>query len=68
VAIQTPTIILTAADDPFIDVQDYREARLSGTTRLHIERVGGHMGYLSQEKGRWLDYAIGQSFESLASC
>ncbi len=65
-SIQTPTLILTAADDPFIDVQDYRDARLSSTTTLHIERVGGHMGYLSHEKGRWLDYAIGQSFESLA--
>lgn len=64
-AIQTPTVILTAADDPFIDVKDYQDARLSPTTHLHIERVGGHMGYLSQEKGRWLDYAIGQSLESL---
>ncbi len=59
--ISIPTVIITAEDDPFVSVQDYREASYSPTTLLHLEKHGGHMGYLSK-KGlgfeRWLDMAL----------
>jgi predicted alpha/beta-fold hydrolase len=59
--INIPTVIITAADDPFVDVQDYREAKLSALTKLHIEEHGGHMGYLTKDGfgfKRWLDLAL----------
>lgn len=59
--INIPTVIITAEDDPFVSIQDYREASYSPTTVVHIEKHGGHMGYLTQ-KGlghkRWLDMAL----------
>jgi len=58
--IERPTVILTAADDPFIDVRDFAAA--SANVHLHVERSGGHMGYLGQRlpqgTRRWLDYAL----------
>lgn len=61
--IKIPTILLTSQDDPFVPSGIYQKAKLSETTQLHIEKVGGHMGYLSRKKTplgthRWLDYAI----------
>jgi predicted alpha/beta-fold hydrolase len=72
--LQIPTVVLTAEDDPFIDVADYKSATVSSNGVLHIEKYGGHMGYLSRpnERGavlpaavnsrlgynRWLDYAL----------
>jgi hypothetical protein len=71
-SITIPTILLTAKDDPFVSYRDYMEAKLSPTTQLHIEEVGGHMGYLSQSKtrlgtNRWLDYALHESLRVLTS-
>jgi hypothetical protein len=62
-AIQTPTILLTAGDDPFVPSDSYRGARLSKNVRLHLEEHGGHMGYITKHKTllgtrRWLDYAL----------
>lgn len=61
--IKIPTILLTSQDDPFVPYELYCHAKLSKTTQLHIEKVGGHMGYLSRKKTplgtyRWLDYAL----------
>ena len=59
--IDIPTLILTAEDDPFVDIRDYREAHYSNTTVVHIEKHGGHMGYLSKSKFgyfRWLDLTL----------
>lgn len=62
-----PTVILTAEDDPFVAIQDYREAKYSPLALLHVEKHGGHMGYL-HKKGqgfeRWLDHAL----ETYISC
>ncbi len=68
--IQVPTILLTSEDDPFVPHESYRQATLSPKTQLHIEKVGGHMGYLSRKKTplgthRWLDYALFQCLENL---
>lgn len=59
--IKIPTVLLTAEDDPFVSSEDYKEARLSPSTILHLEKHGGHMGYLSRKKfgaERWLDGAL----------
>lgn len=66
-----PTVLLTAADDPFVDVADYKSVEVSDTVVTHIEPHGGHMGYLSREKTpldthRWLDYALKEYIAALS--
>ncbi len=77
--IQTPTIILTAADDPFVGVDIYRTATPSSSVHLHIENTGGHMGYLAKQRKnaradgpearfgvtRWLDQALAKGIKAL---
>lgn len=59
-AIQTPTVIISSLDDPLAPASDILERPLSPQVHLHIERFGGHLGYLSGNlpDGRWLDYAL----------
>lgn len=59
--INIPTVIITAEDDPFIGIQDYRDASYSPSTVVHIEKHGGHVGYVARDGmgyKRWLDQAI----------
>jgi pimeloyl-ACP methyl ester carboxylesterase len=68
--VDVPTIMLTAADDPFIPVETYLDAQLSDSIILHIEPVGGHVGYYagnSRKYGtnRWLDYFLEKSFRKI---
>jgi predicted alpha/beta-fold hydrolase len=61
--VKIPTYMMTAADDPFIDVSAYREAEISPNVIRHIEEHGGHLGYFSGSPTsygtrRWLDYAL----------
>lgn len=66
--IEKPTIVLTAADDPFVVVEAYRRAQSSSAVQMHIEETGGHMGYLSQGPKlveRWLDRALEQALAAL---
>jgi hypothetical protein len=61
--IQTPTMLLTARDDPMVDFTHYRRAKRSSSVCLHAEDHGGHMGYLARGRGllgfrRWLDDAL----------
>jgi len=60
-AIEAPTVIVTAADDPFVDSDAYRESSLPDNLQLHVEPVGGHMGFLARNGlvwRRWLDGAL----------
>ncbi len=68
--IKTPTILIASFDDPFIAVSDYQQASLSPQVLLHIERYGGHIGYLTKQRTplldhRWLDYALGEYLKAL---
>jgi predicted alpha/beta-fold hydrolase len=68
--IEIPTIAITAADDPFVDVAAYRRFEHSSQVQLHVERYGGHMGFLSQNVNRfgtrhWLDEALPAAVEKL---
>lgn len=70
--IDRPTACLTAANDPFIDYREYLRATVSPLVRLHIEREGGHLGYLHKEKTplgshRWLDYGVLEISRTLMS-
>ncbi len=59
--IKTPTVILSAKDDPFIAWQPYLNAQHNSNILLHLEERGGHLGYLSAHgRGyrRWLDDAL----------
>lgn len=44
--LQAPTVILTAANDPIIDVADFRELAPHPLLRLVIHPSGGHVGYV----------------------
>ena len=65
-----PTIALTAADDPFVDSKFYFSAKPSSSVQVHIEKFGGHMGFIAKERTplgnrRWLDYAILECVKAL---
>lgn len=70
--IDRPTLVLTAADDPFVDAEDFRTATWSSAVTLHIEPVGGHLGFLSKGRDpqtgrRWLDRALDKAIDYLES-
>lgn len=58
--IQVPTVILSSRDDPFAPAGDILKQVISPSVHLHVERFGGHMGYVSGNlpDRRWLDYAL----------
>jgi uncharacterized protein len=57
--IQVPTVLLTAQDDPFVDYRDYAAAKLSAQVKLHLEKHGGHIGYLSRGPNlHWIEQAL----------
>jgi predicted alpha/beta-fold hydrolase len=49
--IQTPTLLVTSRDDPFIDDVPFRqtEATLPAAVRLHVLDRGGHAGFLGDD-------------------
>ncbi len=65
--IKIPTIVLTSQDDPFISHQDYTQVNYPASVTFHLERFGGHVGYLdhSKKRFRWLDYFLEHAVRSL---
>lgn len=66
--VRVPTVVLTAADDPFVDAEAYERVELSGQISLHVEPVGGHVGYLTRRgfgAAFWLDGALGHYLDQL---
>lgn len=66
--IERPAVILTSLDDPFAPAADL--GRPSPSVHLHLERHGGHCGYLAAHKTpqgnhRWMDYALDHYLEAL---
>ena len=49
-SIRLPTLILTARDDPFIDVQPFEELRLPANVQLRIVERGGHLGFVGRDR------------------
>lgn len=67
--ITTPGVILTAANDPFVDPAAYSGLALPANLRLHLESCGGHVGYLQRDGAlarHWLDGALVHYVEALA--
>ena len=67
--IETPTVILTAADDPFVDASVFEEANLSPAVFLHVEPSGGHVGYVCTgglRRWSWLDGALTHYVDELS--
>ena len=66
--ITVPTVILHAADDPFVAAVDLARATLGPGVHLHLEPTGGHMGYLSRDlpDRRWLSHALGHYLDHLS--
>lgn len=61
--IDRTTVILTSADDPFIDGSEFLKTQMSDKVHLHMEQTGGHLGYLHYDytpigSNRWMDYAL----------
>lgn len=69
-SVSTPAVILTAADDPFVDPRAYEGVELPPDVLLHVERSGGHVGYIERSGpgwSRWLDGALAHYVEELAT-
>jgi pimeloyl-ACP methyl ester carboxylesterase len=45
--ITQPTVIIHAEDDPFIDPADFHRASFGSGVHLHLEKHGGHLGYVA---------------------
>lgn len=68
--IEIPTIVMTAADDPFVKVIDYQQLKPNPRIHMHIEPTGGHMGYFHQRSTplgdrRWMDFALDRYLAAL---
>ncbi len=66
--VDRPCFMLSAEDDPFVDVSDYLNSAKSPFIQTHIEATGGHVGYLGidQKTGelyRWLDHFVAETLK-----
>lgn len=50
--LSVPLFLLTAADDPIIPVEDFLELEGNQCLRIHVERHGGHCGFLQDYRLR----------------
>ncbi len=48
-AIRVPTLILTARDDPFVDVRPFEELQPPPSVELRIVEHGGHLGFVGRD-------------------
>ncbi len=54
--IEMPALIMTAEDDPFIDVRPFRALRCGPNVEVRIAAHGGHVGFVGDDGGggvRW---------------
>jgi len=65
--VSLPTVILTAADDPFLDVGRYAAVKLPESIFLHVEPHGGHVGFLARGGVRWIDDALEHYVDQLVT-
>jgi len=63
-AIRVPTLIITAADDPFVPVEPFRDPAVAGNgaIRLVVTRHGGHCGFVCADgradDGYWAERTV----------
>lgn len=66
--IKTPTFVLSAEDDPFVDIEYYRTAKWPESVHVTLTKSGGHMGYIDKDKQqgrRWLDHYLETVFAKI---
>ena len=64
-AINVPTTIITAQDDPIIPVEDFYDLKLNSQADLIIHRYGGHNGFLESLSGRaWYERKMLEIFRA----
>jgi predicted alpha/beta-fold hydrolase len=59
--IRVPAFVLTARDDPFIDVQPFETLAAPPHIEVHITRHGGHLGFLGWDGAggiRWAERRV----------
>src|SRR5262249_21867003 len=59
--IRVPAFILTARDDPFIDVQPFETLAAPRAVEVHITERGGHLGFLGRDGAggiRWAERRV----------
>lgn len=73
--VRVPAVVLSAADDPFIPPGMIADAAAGSGIHVHLEPVGGHLGYLSAAAPsggggfpgrRWLAAAVSHYVSELA--
>ena len=63
-AIVVPTLIVSAKDDPFIPVEPFYDARVTGNPNITVEisEYGGHCGFLAkrcaEHDGYWAEWRV----------
>ena len=66
--IAVPTTLLTAADDPIIDVKDFNRLRLNDRTRVVIQPFGGHNGFIAGfSLDSWYEQPLAGLFDTAAA-
>jgi predicted alpha/beta-fold hydrolase len=62
-----PVLALTAADDPMIPVQDFFDLQGNQKLHIHVERYGGHCGFLQTYRFQaWYEELIDRTFFAFA--
>ena len=62
--IRVPTLILTAANDPFVPPEQFTRPEVVGNPHVHVRITedGGHCGFISEphaaHDGYWAEHAI----------
>ena len=56
--IRIPTLIITAADDPFVPPGPFRDPAVAGNRHIRLELLehGGHCGFIEEAAGRYDGY------------
>ena len=62
-AIQVPTTILAAVDDPIVPLAPLRAAARSASVHLVTPNHGGHLGFIAADGTRWMDALIQAELE-----
>ncbi|REJ76529.1 MAG: alpha/beta fold hydrolase [Planctomycetota bacterium] len=61
-AIDVPTLILAARDDPLVPVSIFAGCAHSSSVRMHISGGGGHLGFIARRgedpDRRWMDWRV----------
>ena len=69
-SVGVPMVLISAEDDPFAPASDFEGRACSPHVHLHVERTGGHCGYVARNvPGRhWLDGALDHYVAELRGC